>query len=133
VQHLRNAESGSAGIETRLAIDRYLEKNASPALPGLDTILSAAPPSLSINTFGLAANGQFHLSGAVGQPMEVDQFLRKLQESKALTNVQLRSARVDQNRWSIELTADAAPMAGLFLTSSAPVKPTTQPTKRGGA
>jgi hypothetical protein len=133
VQHLRNAESGSAGIETRLAIDRYLEKNASPALPGLDTILSAAPPSLRINTFGLAANGQFHLSGAVGQPMEVDQFLRKLQESKALTNVQLRSARVDQNRWSIELTADAAPMAGLFLTSSAPVKPTTQPTKRGGA
>jgi hypothetical protein len=133
LDQLHAVESTSSGIERRLAVDRYLEKNASPALPGLDAMLGAAPPSLSMNSFGLNAAGQFHLSGILSSPNEVDEFVRKLQESKALTNVQLRSARNDQNRWAVELTADAAPMAGLLLSTARTPAPAPPPSPVPGA
>ncbi|GEM_PF-4169886 len=152
VEQVRAAAASSGGIEQRLAIDRYLEKNVSPAMPGLDAILAAAPPSLSMTSFSLTAGGQFRFVGALGSPNEVDDFLRKLLASKALANVEVRSLRNDQQRWTLELSADAAPAAGMLLIT-APAKqaanlpvpgnsargpipaataPATGPTKRGG-
>jgi hypothetical protein len=133
LDHLRSAEVASSGIERRLAVDRFVERNTSPALPGLDTILTAAPQSLTMSTFSLSPAGQFRLVGAVGSSGELDDFLRKLQASRTLTNVQLRSGRVENNRWSIELTADATPMAGLLLASSKPPAPNVSPGKPAGA
>ncbi len=126
VEQLRAAEQKTGAIQQRLAVDSYLARNASPALPALDAILTAAPPSLTMSGFGLTSDGQLSFVGSVGNGPELDAFLHKLQESKALTNVKLRSGRSDQQRWSVEITALTTPGAGLLLvgTSMPPVAAT---------
>jgi len=138
VEQVRLAEASSGGIEQRLAVDRYLEREASPALPGLDAILSAAPQSLTMSSFGVSTTGQFHFVGGLQNPGELDAFLKKLQQSPVLNHVELHSGRAQQQGWQLDLTASASPTAGLMiinppkLPAVAPAaSPATQPAKRG--
>jgi hypothetical protein len=121
VARLRGIETASGDLDRRLAINKYLEKHAPPALPMLDALLAAAPTSLQMTSVGVDAGNQLHFTGVLTNPSELDDFLHRLQRSPSLAHVELRSGRADPQqpqRWDVDLTAEAAPMAGLQLASN---------------
>jgi hypothetical protein len=128
VERLRGIETAGGDLQRRLAIDKYLEKNAPPAMPMLDALLTAAPASLQMTSIGVNAGNQLHFTGVLSNPSELDGFLHRLQRSPALIKVELRSGRADpqqQQRWDVDLTAEAAPMAGLQLASNGNATPSS--------
>jgi hypothetical protein len=97
--------AGPGGIDERLAIAAYLNKQAATPLIAYEAMVTALPPPVLPVSWSYARGGEFRFLGRTPDPAQADAYLKKLSETKLFKSVEIKSLRLDPQRgqWEVEI------------------------------